>query len=249
MNYNKEYLLLKAEICFSENKVEEAYQLLKNLFKIDKNYRGAYGFMGKVLFTLNRFEESKIYLDKAIHNNPKDFESITILGKIKFKQKKYSEAKELFISSMKINQFFDENYYYLGLAEEIAGNEREAQKFFVKCFDYSNGINHEALKKIINKKDCLLIIENTMTISEGFVSDKVWTNLGYILFGRFNFFKEFLNIINTSSLSEISKSLFLKKLNLKEENFKKFLDYFFQFYDFSDEITPKLNKLLNSELS
>ncbi len=248
MNSRLENLLLEAEFRYSENKIEEAHRFLKNIFEIDKNYVPAYSFMGKVLKSLKRFEESEQFLNKAIHNNPEDFESKTILGKIKFKQKKYSKAKELFISSMKINKFFDENYYYLGLGEELAGNELEAQKLFIKCFKSSRGTNSEALRKIKNKKESLMIIENTMTSDEGFVPDKVWSNLGYILNGNFNFFKEFLNFINNTSLLEISESKFLRTLNLKKEKSNKFLDYFFQFYDFSDEITPKLNKLLNSEL-
>lgn len=249
MKSRLENLLLEAELRYSENNIEAAYQFLKNIFEIDKNYVPAYGFMGKVLSGLGRFEESEQFLNKAIHNNPEDFESKTILGKIKFKQKKYSKAKELFTSSMKINKFFDENYYYLGLGEELVGNELEAQKLFKECFKSSRGTNHEALQKIKNNKESLLIIENTLTIDQGFVSDKVWSNLGYIFTNNFNFFKEFLDFINKTSLSEISKSKFLRKLNIKKENSNKFLDYFFQFYDFSDEITPKLNKLLNSELS
>ncbi len=247
MNSKLENMLLEAEFRYSENNIEEAYKLLKNRFEIDSDYSTAYGFMAKVLYKLRKFEESEDFLNKAILSDPEDFEIQYIQGKIRFKQKKYNTAKEFFIASKKINQFFDENYYYLGLTEEIAGNKIEAQKLFIESFKISNGVNFKALQKIKNNKESLKIIEKTLFNNEGLVPDKVWINLGYILTDDVDFFSKFLNWISNTPLSDISRNLIFQNFNLNENDYDEFLDLFLQYYDFSDEITPKLNKLLNLE--
>ncbi len=247
MNSKLENLMLEAEFQYSENNIEEAYNLLKNIFEININYSTAYGFMAKVLYKLRKFVESEDFLNKAILNDPEDFESRYLLGKIKFKQKKYKTAKKMFIASIKINQFFDVNYYYLGLIEEIAGNKIEAQKLFIESFKISNGTNFKALQKIKNNKESLRIIEKTLFNNEGLVPDKVWINLGYILTGNGDFFSKFLNWISNTPLSDISRNLIFQNFNLNENDYDEFLDLFLQYYDFSDEIIPKLNKLLNLE--
>jgi len=247
MNSKLENMLLEAEFRYSENNIEEAYKLLKNIFEIDSNYSTAYGFMAKVLYKLRKFVESEDFLNKAILSDPEDFESHYIMAKIKFKQKKYNTAKEFFIASKKINQFFDENYYYLGLTEEIAGSKIEAQKLFIESFKISNGVNFKALQKIKNNKESLKIIEKTLFNNEGIVPDKVWINLGYILTGDIDFFSKFLNWVSNTPLSDISKVSLMRNFNLNVNDYDEFLDLFLQYYDFSDEITPKLNKLLNLE--
>ena len=247
MNSKLENIMLEAEFQYSENNIEEAYNLLKNIFEIDSNYSTAYGFMAKVLYKLRKLVESEDFLNKAILSDPEDFESQFIMGKIKFKQNKYNTAKECFIASKQINQFFDENYYYLGLIEEIAGNKIESQKLFIESFKISNAVNFKALQKIKNNKESLKIIEKTLFNNEGLVPDKVWINLGYILTSDVDFFSKFLNWISNTPLSDISRNLIFQNFNLNENDYDEFLDLFLQYYDFSDEITPKLNKLLNLE--
>jgi len=247
MKSRLEYLLLEAELRYSENNIEAAYQFLKNIFEIDKNYVPAYSFMGKVLSGLGRFEESEQFLNKSIHNNPEDFESKTILGKIKFKQKKYGEAKELFTSSMKINKFFDENYYYLGLGEELVGNELEAQKLFIEAFKTSNCKNYKSLQKIKNKNEYIEIIENIISINEGLVPDIIWNNLSYILTNEFKFITKFFKFLNDTSLSELDYLSFINRYELEKEKFNKFLDLIFRYYKIPNKIFHKLDKLLNSK--
>ncbi len=247
MNPSSEELLLQAEISYSENNYEKGYHILERLFETDKNYYAAFGLMGKILYKLEKFNGSEMYITKAIHYDPEDFESITFLGKLKYKQKKYDVAKELFEESKKINPNYDKNYYYLGLIEELDGNESEAQNLFIESFRSSYAIHTKSLRKIKNRNDCLDIIEHVLLINDGLVQDVMWSNLTYILTDRSNFIPKLFKHLKNISLSELDYLSLIREYKLEKENFNKLLDFIFRYYDIPEEVFSKLDALINSK--
>lgn len=242
-----EELLAKADRLVSERSYLKALDPLNEIFSIEKDFIPALALMGISLFFTSEFDEAESYLNRTIFYNPQDFESRTILGILSFNKEHYEKARKFFEDSLSINANSYDNFFYLGTIEEILKNDKESQEFYRKCFKLSFCTHSESMLRIIDKNKCLEIFDWAFYTNDGLLPESAWSNLSYLLAGDYDLIDKLLGYLEELELDEVEFNKIAEKFRMVPENLNLLLDYLFNYYEISEELILKIEKVLNIE--
>lgn len=96
----------------------------------DKNYGYAYYRKGAILYSLNKFEEAQICLQKAEKLGYSNHELFGVLSHVLSKQDDFQQALIYANKAISVNEKYSNGYYVKGIAEYHLKNKENALKSF-----------------------------------------------------------------------------------------------------------------------
>ena len=117
--------LISGKIKLSENSLIRSLQIHPNHYK-------ALLLISELLYKKKEYNLSLGYLDRLLENYPEDFTGRIIKGLNLLDQQKYVLAKKEFNASVHLSGKTYIPYYYLGLTEELMGNNIAALTYYEK---------------------------------------------------------------------------------------------------------------------
>lgn len=163
---NARYLLGLTHMINGKQKLCE-HSLTRTLQIYPDHYR-ALLLISELLYKRKEYDLSIKYLDRFLSNYPEDFTGHLIKGLNLLGQKKYLPAKTEFNKSRNLNTRTHLSYYYLGMTEELMGNNIQALKIYKQVLEkYPDFID-------LSYRYCMLLIEtNQNKVADDFINKRL----------------------------------------------------------------------------
>lgn len=121
---------------YAETKNPKAISLCDSLIKMDSLKVHAEPYYCKGLYYSNINDKSRAieFFDAAIQHDYTFLDPYLAKGKVYYDQKKYSEAKKVFLQIISISSTLPDAYYWLGRSQEALGEKDEARLNYQRAY-------------------------------------------------------------------------------------------------------------------
>ena len=128
-----EAMLNLSKVYMNERNLVKAKEVLKKLYKLNKNDKAVLANLGYILYLEGDIAEGVAYISKAIEKDKEYDEALFLYGKILLNDKKIDDAIKFFEKVEGINPKKKELYFVLGQAYRRKGNFEKTLEYFQKA--------------------------------------------------------------------------------------------------------------------
>jgi tetratricopeptide (TPR) repeat protein len=206
LNYN--YLLLFSNVTLNLKDYKSASKAAYKAERMNHHHLELYHILAQIKYKEGHVERAADYLNRAINNDPNNYQAYNLKGNIDLQLQDTIAAEESFIRSLKINPEFKEAYDNL-MDLFIKTRQFTKAKHFVK--DYSSNMDVKDVNAIL-KEAVIFKSTGNLEISKAMLKG--------LLYKDSTFLQAYIEL---ASISKLEKSIdstefyYMKALNIKDD--------------------------------
>ena len=182
-----------------EGKIAEAVRLFRDIIKQRKDFINAYFYLSEIYQSGGLGEDALAVMESGYKNNPEDYGIISSYGVLLVKQGKLDQGIEFLQKSLKIIDYYPEDWTYLGIAYGQKGEFEKALDCYEKALSldntdamiyYNKGLFHlSQFMQIKSRPDhawALECFKKAIELDPGLASAYNGLGVGYRIAGQIN---------------------------------------------------------------